>query len=371
MIGVLTMFGEIDLQSVLKKLFMNNDLIFIAENCITDVQLLDKVAEHNKETDVVIMAAAAMNMEAFPDTVNEIRNIDAKMRIVLILNGNSTQYVESQLIEYEMLKIDVIFDDDGFDTQDLVDVVKKGKLSRHELKDTKKETPVKEFKQVSRFKKTDDKKEIKDDNTPEVEESEVSKPPDTEKRIEAESFGKPKGKFTIAVFNVSRGSGATTAVASMAQYFAMHGYDTKVADLSGTGAFELVKIKDVEIGIGNGCLNDFKRESNILIIDFGTPYDITPKGDNFKISYGYMPEYIREINKCTIKVIMGFSDVWNVGKIKFLLNNEQWKEIIDDSYIFLTSGDSKKLKSEYPDINIMCRDDDYKEEILDTLREEE
>ncbi len=361
MIGVLTMFGETDLQSVLKKPFMDDNIVFISENCTTSVQLLDKVVERQKETDVVIMAAVAMNMEAFPDAVNEIRTIEPKMRIVLILNGNSTQYVPGQLLEFENLKVDILFDDDGFDATNLVNIVKKGKLSRHELKDVKKETPAREFKPIPRLKKSDD---IENDIPKTTE-------PETMRTIEPESFGKPKGKFTIAVFNVSRGSGATTAVASMAQYFAMHGYDTKVADLSGTGAFELVKIKDVEIGIGNGCLDDFKRESNILIIDFGTPYDITPKGDNFKISYGYMPEYIREINKCTIKVIMGFSDVWNVGKIKFLLNNEQWKEIIDNSYIFLISGDSKKLKSEYPDVNIMCRDDDYKEEILNTLREEE
>ena len=35
MVGVLTLFGEIDLQPVLKKVFMQNDLIFISENCNT------------------------------------------------------------------------------------------------------------------------------------------------------------------------------------------------------------------------------------------------------------------------------------------------------------------------------------------------
>ena len=141
--------------------------------------------------------------------------------------------------------------------------------------------------------------------------------------------------------------------------------------MSGTDALSLVEIKDVKIGIGPRELDYFKRESNALIMDFGTPYDITPKGDNFKISYGYSPEYIRDFNKCNLKIIMGFSDKWNIGKIRFFLNNEQWREVIDDSFIFLVAGNCKKLKSEYPDINIMNRDDDYKDEILQVIKEDE
>lgn len=395
MVGVLTLFGEINLQPVLKKVFMQNDLIFISENCNTGVQLMDRVNEHYRESDVIIIAATAINMEAFPDMVSEIRGLDSRMRIILILNGKEEQYLESQLLEYDEKRIDIIYDDDGFDTQDIVDLVKQGKLSKHRHKETKKDTSVKDFKPISGFpgigRKAISKDEIlklPDSEADDAESSEITetdvvnenkeddtpkkKPPSKfERRDMKESFSKPTGKYIIGIFNAAHGAGATTACINLAKYFALHGYITKLVDLSGTDALELVEIKDVEIGIGSRDLDYFKRESNALIIDFGTPYDITPKGDNFKINYGYSPENIREFNKCNIKIIMGFSDRWNIGKIKFFLNNEQWREVINDSYIFLVAGDGKKLKSEYPDINIMNRDDDYKDEILQVIKEDE
>lgn len=395
MVGVLTLFGEVDLQPVLKKVFMQNDLIFISENCNTGVQLMDRVNEHYKESDVVIIAAAAINMESFSDMVSEIRELDNRMRIILILNGKEDQYLESQILEYDEKRIDIIYDDDGFDTQDIVDLVKQGKLSKHRHKETKKESSIKEFKPISGFPGIGRKAISKDEifkspeeetdgvKTSEIIESDIiedekeedipkkKSPLKVEKRDTKESFSRPTGKYIIGIFNVTHGAGATTACINLAKYFALHGYTTKLVDLSGTGALSLVEVKDVEIGIGTRELDYFKKESNALIIDFGTPYDITPKGDNFKINYGYSPENIREFNKCNIKIIMGFSDRWNIGKIKFFLNNEQWREVINDSYIFLVAGDEKKLKSEYPDINIMNRDDDYKDEILQVIKEDE
>lgn len=396
MVGVLTLFGEIDLQPVLKKVFMQNDLIFISENCNTSVQLIDRVHEHYKESDVIVIAATAMNMEVFPDLVSEIRELDNRMRIILILNGKEEQYLESQLLEYDEKRIDVLYDDDGFDTQDIVELVKQGKLSKHRHKEVKKDTSVKEFKPISGFPRMGRKAMSKDeilkplekkadevefpvpeatDTMKEDTKEEVvpkKKPPSRiERRDIKESFSQPTGKYIIGIFSVTHGAGATTASINLAKYFSLHGYITKLVDMSGTAALSLVDIKDVEIGIGPRELDYFKRESNALIMDFGTPYDITPKGDNFKISYGYLPGNIREINKCSIKIILGFSDIWNVGKIKFFLNNEQWREVIDDSFVFLVAGDAKKLKSEYPDINIMNRDDDYKDEILQVLKEDE
>ena len=400
MVGVLTLFGEVDLQSVVKRVFMQNDLIFISENCNTSVQLIDRVHEHYKESDVIIIAASAMNMDVFQDLVTEIRELESRMRIILILNGRSEQYLESQLMEYDENRIDVIYDDDGFDTQDLIELVRQGKLSKHRPKEVKKHAPSKEFKSLPSFpgigrkaiSKEDILKspdEIKDgtDNPKKETDEEISvdeqhketadddiddknhlKP---KKREKTESFSKPTGKYIIGIFNVTHGAGATTACINLAKYFSLHGYTTKLVDLSGTDALSLVEIKDVEIGIGTRELDYFKRESNALVIDFGTPYDITPKGDNFKISYGYSPGNIREFNKCNIKLITGFSDKWNIGKIRFFLNNEQWRELIDNSYIFLVAGDAKKLKAEYPDINIMNRDDDYKDEILQVIKEDE
>lgn len=373
MIGVLTLFGDVDLQGVLKKIFMQNDLVFIAENCNTSVQLVDKVCEHYKETDVIIVAATAMNMEAFPEIVSEIRELENKMRIILILNGNSEQYLESQLAEFENKRIDVLYDDDGFDTQDLIELVKQGKLSRSKIKEKKKQADIKE--QHIPESPEQNKKDEQISSDIEGKETENVLPKRKHARTvnkeNKKTFSQPKGKYTIGLFNACHGAGATTASINLAKYFSLHGFVTKLVDLSATDTLSLVKIKDVKISLGTQELGDFKRESNVLIMDFGTPYHITPKGDNFMISHAYIPENIREIRKCNIKIIFGFADVWNIGKIKFFLNNEQWREMIDDSYIFLVADNAKLLKEEYPDINIMNRDDDYMDEILQVIKEAE
>lgn len=365
MIGVLTLFGEVDLQPVLKKVFRQNNVEFIAENCGTSVQLIDRVQEHYKETDVIIIAAAAVNMETFSEIVAEIRGFESKMRIILILNGSKEQYLEGQLAEYEESRIDVLYDDNGFNTQDLIDLVKQGKLSRQRTKEPKKQMQEKEIKQTSRFPGIAKKEKIA------VEPK--SNPDEQPEECEEfrKSFTQPTGKYTIGIFNATRGAGATTASINLARYFAMHGYVTKLADMTGTEALVLADVKDVEVGIGMEELDRFKRDSNILVMDFGTPYDITPKGDNFKISYGYPPEYIREINKCSLKILLGFSEQWQVDKIRFFLNNEQWREVIDDSYILLIAGEDKNLKCEYPKVNIMNRGSDYKDEIMQVLKEDE
>ena len=362
MIGVLTLFGDVDLQPVLKKIFMKNDLIFVSENSNTSVQLLDKVSEHFKETDVVIIAANAVNLENIHELVAEIREKENRMNIILILNGNKEQYLESQIADFRKDYINIIYDDDGFDTNSLIDMVKTGKIVKTRKKHISSGTGW-DIDKVSDFIGNADKKIKKN-----IEK--IKKNNSAEKEIK-DSFSRPKCKYRIGILNATHGAGATTVCINLARYFAFHNYETKLIDLSGSKALELINLKDVQIGIGSEELNSFKRDSNILIIDFGTPYDITPNGDNFKISSEYPPEYIREINKCNIKIILGFSDVWNVGKIKFFLSNRQWQEMINDSFVFMVSGDEQKLKREHPGVNIMNREDDFKDEILKVVKGDE
>lgn len=364
MIGVMTLFGEVDLQSVLKKIFRQNDLEFVVENCTTSVQLMERVQEEHKITDVILVAAAAVHMEIFPDLVSEIRSLESKMRIVLILNGNREQYPEEQLSGYEHQRIDVLFDDNGFDTQDLVDLVKQGKLPREKPKSAQKQAQMRDIKPLPRFPVI-----VKKAIAPEEPKSDAKDDPEEIEPVQTAVLP-PTGKYEIGFVNAAHGAGATTAAIRLAEYFALHGYVTKLADMTGTDALSLADIKDVEIGIGAVERSRFQQEANMLITDFGTPYDIAPRGDTFQISYGYPAEYIREIHKCSLKIFLGFSDRWQIGKIKFFLNHEQWREMVGDSYIFLIDSDEKRLKSEYPGINIMRRDSGYMDEIMKALKEE-
>ncbi len=45
MIGVISLFGETDYQSALRTVFSLENIEFIAQNCITSVQLMDLMEE--------------------------------------------------------------------------------------------------------------------------------------------------------------------------------------------------------------------------------------------------------------------------------------------------------------------------------------
>ena len=72
MIGVLTLFGESDLQPELKKAFVQNELMFTCKNAETSVQLLSFLEENIKETDAVVIAADAVVSGALFERIDTI-----------------------------------------------------------------------------------------------------------------------------------------------------------------------------------------------------------------------------------------------------------------------------------------------------------
>ena len=114
-----------------------------------------------------------------------------------------------------------------------------------------------------------------------------------------------------------------------------------------------------------------KDNYNITVCDFGTPVEISADGQNFKLAGVYTPQNIQGFIGSDIKLILGFSDPWNIEKIKFFFNNDTWREKFDNSYIFVLPKNADKLKSLYPDYNILNREDDFREMILELFRREE
>lgn len=341
MVNVLTLFGETDLQPYLEKVFAQNELRFVCENAVNTVKLFSLFEEHADETDAVVVAGNAVDLEFFPELIRELQAVHAQIRIILILNGSRKQYLRSQLAEFTDKNVDIMFDDNGFDVQVLISFLKKGKLQAH-------------HRQPVGF----------------SEERETVEMMPRRERIR-ESFYQADGHYTIAVMDAAHGAGATTAVLKLAKYFALHNFRTAVIDFSGTNALSLTKVEDVYITCDPEELESLKKGCNMVICDFGTPYNITPKGDNFLIERGYHVHNLPKINQSDIKIIMGFGDEWNVNKIRFFFENGQWQEILDPSYVFLVSGQANKLKQEYPDVNILDRDEEYTERILEVIRKEE
>ena len=151
----------------------------------------------------------------------------------------------------------------------------------------------------------------------------------------------------------------------------MHNYKTCIADMSATGAVRMMKLKNIDIYAEDFEIEALKAEYNVTVIDFGTPIEISPDGTNFKLMSQYKPETIQCFNACDIKLIMGFSDPWNIQKINFFFINDTWKSLFDNSYLFIIAGNKENTKKLFPEGNFYNREDEYREHILEALRKDD
>ena len=344
MICVLTLFGEIDFQSTLRKVFQSNDIFFIEDNCTTSVQLTTQVEARSKEVDAVIIYSTAMNMDIIGEYAEELRSFTEHLRIVLILNGEKNSFLRSHINEYRDMKLDLVFDNNGFDTNELVEILRKGKLSNKDFKAKKKENGF-----------------IGD----------IDEIPIPEKLSDIKSFAESQGHFVVGVFNTTRGAGATWTTVNLARYFAIHNYKTCIADMSSTVAVGMMKFKNIDIYTEGFNIEELKSKYNVTVIDFGTPIEVSPRGETFKLVSKCNPDTIKCFTDCDIKLIMGFSDPWNIQKINFFFINDIWCSQFDDSYLFIIANNPEKVKKLFPYGNIFSREDDYREYILEAFRKEE
>ena len=82
---------------------------------------------------MALIAAAALDMIDFIGLVREIYQLNEQIRIILILNG-SRAYYKGQLDEYQRLKIDLIFDHEGFSAEEIIACIKKENENRAKAK---------------------------------------------------------------------------------------------------------------------------------------------------------------------------------------------------------------------------------------------
>ena len=369
MICVLSLFGETDFQPVLKKDLQPENIFFIEENCITSVQLTEQVENRCREVDAVIIYSNAINMDILGEYVKELRGFAEHLRIILILKGTRKLFLRSQINEYHSWKLDLIFDEDGFDIYELIDFLKKGKLSNKELKTEKKKSG---FDENINGKESDDATNkrsasdwfFKPGNLDEEENI-------VKEKEERKSFAEPQGHFTVGIMNATRGAGATWTANNLARYFAMHKYSVCIVDFSLTDAIKMMKLKNIDTYIDVDNIAMLQGRYNVTIIDYGTPLEISPDGKEFKYMNLSKPETIHSFTDCDIKLIMGFSDSWNIEKINFFFTNDAWNRLFDDSYLFIIDKNADKVKKLFPSGNIFNREDDFRELINEAFRKEE
>lgn len=112
----------------------------------------------------------------------------------------------------------------------------------------------------------------------------------------------------------------------------------------------MMKLKNIDCYADDIDIDEIKKKYNITVIDFGTPIEVKPDGKNFKLNNTYGPQTVGEFTRCDIKLVLGFTDDWNIEKLNFFFLNDTWHNQFDNSYLFIVPSDcdmeSCKLCSE-------------------------
>ncbi len=148
-------------------------------------------------------------------------------------------------------------------------------------------------------------------------------------------------------------------VINIANYIAhSENFSVKAVDLSGTGSLRFAKGKKVSYIVHSNIDEDrLKKSSRVIIYDLGTPFNISSKGKLLGNNECYRNENIEIFKACDLKICMCYADSWHIGKLKYLLNDKDWKRSIDKSYVFLLDSIPDKQSKSHSRINIYARGD--------------
>ena len=251
--------------------------------------------------------------------LEEVRLTEPNIRIVVIFPGYRNQYIEEQIAEYKRLGIsDIIYEGQRLDEECFVEVIRKGYIYDYS---------------VNVF---DDEPEYTGSHTNDKSEC-----------------------VTIGIMGITHGTGVTNMAVSIANYISLaENKHVKVIDYSGTGSLRFASGRKVTYIVNTDAdIQKLKRYSRAVIYDFGTPYNISAKGKLLSENRCYADARIKLFWECDLKLIMGFSDIWHIGKIKFFLNNKAWKKKIDSTYLFLFDNADDDFKSKHKKLNIYGRNE--------------
>ena len=327
MIGVISLLGMQSLQDALAGRLEKSGIQFLCKDCLNDVALIRELEQRTYETDIVLLNNGILQMANLERILADVRRLSQSVRIVMILGGMRKQYISAQLDEYKnsYMVSDIIFEGNGVNLEELASIIVKGRMTEHEI----------------------------------LIQSEVA--------VEYENIQKVKSTNTIAVFGVTHGTGVTSMAVSLAEYFSLYGKMIKVVDLTGTASLAFAKGKAIYLTQKRQDLKEIKATSDFVIYDFGVPFHITTQGDFQGLANDYQPDLIYEMKRCSLKVCMGFLASWHIKKAEYFWNDEKWKRIIENDYVFLFDDDPAGLKNKYKNINIFERNDEAFADIVGKL----
>ncbi len=328
MIHVVTLFGDQHKQDILEVECARQNIRFVREDFQSAEEFLEGFSAIDTTVDVVILGETRMETYEKSELFDTIRIAEPNIRIIILFPGYRNQYIEEQIREYkEVYGIsDILYEGAGIDAAYFAEVMKKGFLYDCQVNayDEPEETP------------------------PQPKENKCVK---------------------IGIIGLTHGCGVTNMAVAISNYVALsQDMPVKVVDFTETGSLRFAKGKKVTYLVHAGIdVERVCRTSGAVIFDFGAPFLLTPKGKLITTEPSFTLGRETCFKGCDLKICMGFSDPWHVGKVKYFWHEKRWKKEVDDSWIFLFDTLPEKLKTKYA---VYARNDKEIEARIDRLLKE-
>ena len=329
MINVVTMFASQSKQEALELDLARNDIRLAAPDFENADEFMRAFEEFNINIDAAVISDKTLSEVNKKDFFESIRFSEANLRIIIVFEGYRNQYTAEQILEYkEVFHVDdIIYEGGGMECGYMAQVIKRGYIYDYD---------------INVYDEDDEKAEVKSEQ--------------------------PKC-ISIGIMGLTHGCGVTNMVVSSASYIALtEDIPVKAVDFSGSGNLRFAKGKKVTYIVHSGIDTDrLKRTSRAIVYDFGTPFDISSKGKLLSTVDSWDASRMKLFCDCDLKICMCYADSWHIGKLKYLLNDRQWKRSIDNSYLFVFDVVSDKLRTGHSKINIYGRNDSSISERLTML----
>lgn len=319
MINIVAWLENNDVKNELSAVCAGNGIRIVKDEFENAQDFLMKFDATDTNIDVLVIADRNLENTDKKSFFEEVCVTEPNIRIVIVFPGYRNEYIEEQIAEYKALGIyEIIYEGQSIDVNYFADVIKKGYIYDYELN-------------------------VYD-----------------EENGEAAKSLSPKPKcITIGVIGLTHGCGVTNMVINIAGYIALaEECSVKAVDFSGTGNLRFAKGRKVTYIVhSNIDIARLQKSSRVLIYDLGTPFNISSKGRLLSENENYSETKTELFKSCDLKICMCFSDNWHIGKVKYLLNDRQWRRNIDNSYVFLLDSVPDKLRLGRSRINIYGRND--------------
>ena len=297
---VLWLGGRIDAELAMH--FARHDIRIVDEGFECAEDFASRFDALDANVDVLVIADNQLASADRKSLFARIRESEPNIRIVIIFPGHRSQYIDEQIAEYR--DCDIIYEGNGLDADYFADVIRKGYIE---------ETAPDES--VSR-------------------------------------------NISIGILGLTHGCGVTSMAVTIAEHLAQN-CCVKAIDLTGTSNLRFAKSKNVTyITHANIDIPRIKATSRAVVIDFGAPFELSPKGKQLAISPHWSDEQLKLFLECDLKLVMCFADRWHIGKLKYLRQLRT-----DDSWLILLDRPPKAPRG----CKILTRDDRAIFDRLDSL----